>query len=301
MIKVSDLVIDHELKEFLPRGSQSERSELLANIRADGRMISPIIVWLNHGIIVDGQTRFDIWRNELASSEEFEPQIVEKHFASKDEVKAWMIRHQSGRRNWDPSQRALMAAELSFLTPADGAQHCAISVAAAAKEQDVSPRLVTQARKVVKDGAPSLKRAVMSRQVTVSDAAKVAKLPKAKQNAAVHAVANGTARTVAASIDPEQERLKQLLGKSATKPEPTAEEDGPDRSPPKTIPRITSNGNLGLFDAASQRKWRDAYGTLHRMNAEFKKNGNKTAFAKIDAALGEYFKLWTANNPGTWS
>ena len=123
---------------------------------------------------------------------------------------------------------------------------------------------------------------------------------------------NGKPRITASSIkiaagvlpklDHEAGRAAAMGGvKSLKRNEPTPEEDGPDRAKkPKTPPAKTDNGNLGLFNAADQRAWRESYGVLHRMmakaiKADFKKYG------PIDKSLEEFFKRWVAANPGKWS
>lgn len=206
-LNLSDLVLDSEFQSLLPAGSESERTELVANIRSDGRFTDPIIVWLNHGIVVDGQTRFDIWLNELERSDDISPEIIEKPFASKDEVKAWMIRRQNGRRNWSQSQRARMAAELATLRngrhSVQALQNCGASVAAAAEEMHVSPRLVQSAKNVKEKGSKPLDDAVKNGHVKVTDADHIVDLPKSEQTKAVHAVQNGKAKTVTEAAKPK--------------------------------------------------------------------------------------------------
>lgn len=225
MLKLSDLVLDPEFQSLLPPGSDAERAELHANIVADQRFTDPLIVWLNHGIVVDGQTRFDIWQNELACSDDIQPEIVEKSFESRDHVKAWMIRHQAGRRNWNASQRAMMAAELATL-PVGANQHggkegSGIPLPSAAKEMNVSVDSVKQARKVKADGSSSLNAAVTNGSVSVNDAAHIVDLPKSEQTKAVNAVKAGKAKTVtqaakpkpSTTIDPEAARVEAITGK----------------------------------------------------------------------------------------
>ena len=104
----------------------------------------------------------------------------------------------------------------------------------------------------------------------------------------------------AAGIDPEQARNAAIM-KSHGISDPTPEDDGPDRSERRaTPPAKHDNGSLGLFNATDQRAWRESYGVLHRLAAKALKADFKK-FSKVDAALGEFFKLWTANNPGKWS
>jgi len=100
--------------------------------------------------------------------------------------------------------------------------------------------------------------------------------------------------------DPESDRAAAIMSSQRVSG-PTPEEDGPDRTErAKTPPAITSNGNLGLFDAADQRAWRDAYGVIHRLMAKGLKADFKK-FKPIDNHLADYYSTWTSANPGKWS
>lgn len=223
-LNLSDLVLDSEFQSLLPAGSESERVELVANIRSDGRFIDPLIVWLNHGIVVDGQTRFDIWLNELEKSDEIYPEIIEKSFASKDEVKAWMIRHQNGRRNWSTSQRAMMAEALSTLLVGTN-QHkdrvvgIPTTLKSAAEEMNVSVDSVKKARQLKDKGSKPLQEAVTNGHVTLNDANQVINLPKSEQAKAVHAVQNGKAKTVTEAAKPKQPQQAEREPGDETNPE----------------------------------------------------------------------------------
>ena len=223
MLRLSDLSIDADLQNLLPCGSDTERSELAANVIADGRFTDPFIVWLNHGIIVDGQTRYDIWQTELARDDHFPHEIIEKHFDSTDHVKAWMIRHQAGRRNWNTSQRSIMAASLALLPVGGTHQNLngsidPFTIEEAAAELNVSPASVKRAKHIIKDGSESLKAAVTNGTVTIADAEKVTKLPKRRQDDAVAKVESGESPTVAkaAGIDPEADRKAAIMGAQKT-------------------------------------------------------------------------------------
>lgn len=239
MIRLQDLTIDPEFKKLLPPGSEKERTELVENIKADGRFTDPVIVWRNHGIVIDGQTRFDIWQNDLASSDDIQPDVVEMDFASRDAVKAWMIRHQVGRRNWTPSQLAMMAATLATLKVGtnqhvtnEGGQVCPPSISSAAAEMGVSERSVKTARTVLSNGSDPLVNAVKDGTVTASDASHVTDLPKREQTAAVRAVRNGKARTVTEAAKPSRTKPAKKDDHAPAEREPgdESEYEGPSTS-----------------------------------------------------------------------
>lgn len=319
MLKLSDLVLDPEFQSLLPPGSDAERAELHANIVADQRFTDPLIVWLNHGIVVDGQTRFDIWQNELACSDDIQPEIVEKSFESRDHVKAWMIRHQAGRRNWNASQRAMMAAELATL-PVGANQHggkegSGIPLPSAAKEMNVSVDSVKQARKVKADGSSSLNAAVTNGSVSVNDAAHIVDLPKSEQTKAVNAVKAGKAKTVtqaakpkpSTTIDPEAARVEAITGKPPKPSQFVPEEFDPEMAP-DVAAEVPTNVPKHLTDvAASCQAFAGLVTEIGRISGKVEKltqgpGGGKLAkwWTDIDRCLSQVqtylkcYRFWAA-------
>ena len=111
MIANKDIVLDPELEALLPSLSEDENTELLRSIAKDG-FTDPIIVWLNHGVLVDGHNRHRIWRDVYASDEDKAPAIVEQHFDSRDDAKEFMLRRQIGRRNLTVAMKVAIALQL---------------------------------------------------------------------------------------------------------------------------------------------------------------------------------------------
>ncbi len=93
------LRIDPELRDLLGPLSPEEREQLRANIVADGGAIDPIIVWREQWVIVDGHNRY-----EICTDTGLPYKVRDKSFASRADVIAWMIEHQSGRRNMTPER-----------------------------------------------------------------------------------------------------------------------------------------------------------------------------------------------------
>lgn len=87
------LRIDTEFESRIPPLTDDEFQQLEENILADGKIISPIIVWGD--VIIDGHNRFRI--------AEKHPHIAfttcEREFADRHEVIAWICKNQLGRRN----------------------------------------------------------------------------------------------------------------------------------------------------------------------------------------------------------
>lgn len=120
-MKNKDIIIDHELESLLPPLNEEENTELLRNIAKDG-FTDPIIVWLNNGTLVDGHNRHRIWRDVYARDEDKAPQIVEMQFASRDDVKEFMLKRQLGRRNLTDAMRVKIALQLRPMIAAKAKQ-----------------------------------------------------------------------------------------------------------------------------------------------------------------------------------
>ena len=113
--------VDDELESLLPPLSDDKNSEPLRSIAKDG-FTDPIIVWLNHDIMVDGHNRHQIWRDVYARDEDKSPQIVEKHFATRDDMTEFMLDRQLVRRNLTDAMRGTLALLLKPMIEASAKQ-----------------------------------------------------------------------------------------------------------------------------------------------------------------------------------
>lgn len=131
-----------------------------------------------------------------------------------NELRSFVLAKNMDRRHMDASQRAMVAAKLvsqKHHKKADENNDCAnlhkvgMTQESAAESLNVSRRSVATATIVVEKAAPEIVHAVETGEVTVSDAAKVAGLPKPAQKAALKKVENGEAKTLtqAAGVKPE--------------------------------------------------------------------------------------------------
>ena len=93
------LTIDPEFESKISPISQKEFHQLEENILADGRIISPIIVW--NGVIVDGHNRYRI----IEKYPHIPYTTSEMDFQDRYEVIAWICKNQLGRRNLTPEQK----------------------------------------------------------------------------------------------------------------------------------------------------------------------------------------------------
>src|SRR4051794_25535261 len=91
-----DLEIDPALSDLIPPLSQEELTALEASPREDGCR-DPLIVWKYKNTLVDGHNRYRICREHGIHYS-----VVEKEFADRDAVKAFIWAHQTQRRNLTP-------------------------------------------------------------------------------------------------------------------------------------------------------------------------------------------------------
>jgi len=208
-LEPQEIVIDPEFKGLIPPLTDDERRDLEASLKADG-CISPLVVWYEHNILLDGHNR-----HELCLQHDIECEVHEIVLDSREAAKAWIIRNQLGRRNLNESQRSLLATELEKLFTSQASQRqeasrtkpgqkvgakasanlqtpCASpsgsgsapfhAAREAARAMNVSERLVHTAKKVKESGTPALQQAVLAGQVSVSAASEVAKLPPKQQD-----------------------------------------------------------------------------------------------------------------------
>lgn len=99
--------------DILPVKPQKEVAQLRDNLIEYGYdPQNPILIWKGHDIIVDGNHRYDICREEG-----IEPSFLEEEFASIDEVKIYILKHylQCEGRVKTPTQEATALLELKEL------------------------------------------------------------------------------------------------------------------------------------------------------------------------------------------
>lgn len=99
------LHIDPEFKAQIPPLTQDERKQLEENILAEGELLAPILVW--NGTIVDGHNRYEI----LQSHPEIPCSVRDLELETRDEVLAWICKHQLGRRNLTPEQKKFLVSK----------------------------------------------------------------------------------------------------------------------------------------------------------------------------------------------
>lgn len=103
--------IDSEFRKLLPVLKDGERELLKSGITEAGRVLMPLIVWKEEGILVDGHNRYDI-ATELG----LEYDTIEQSFADRDEVKIFILSNNIGRRNLTPIQLSDSRGQLYNIT-----------------------------------------------------------------------------------------------------------------------------------------------------------------------------------------
>jgi hypothetical protein len=96
------LNIHPELQGLIPPLSDDERRQLIVNLRDEGCR-DAIVVWQEEKAILDGHNRYDICQTYEIP---FETKAVS--LPDLDAAKAWILRHQLGRRNLTPEQMSYL-------------------------------------------------------------------------------------------------------------------------------------------------------------------------------------------------
>lgn len=96
------LLVDPEFESKIPPLTEDEFRQLEENIRSEGAVLMPLIVW--NGTLVDGHNRYKIVRENPGITFT----VHEKAFDSRYDAIAWICKNQLGRRNLTPIQKKLL-------------------------------------------------------------------------------------------------------------------------------------------------------------------------------------------------
>jgi ParB family chromosome partitioning protein len=195
----------HPYSELFPLITGEELAALKENIQVRGQQ-TPILLF--EGKILDGRNRYRCCV-ELGIVPEFEQYTG-------DDALGHVLSLNLYRRQLTVAQRALIAAEFSSLKSGgdkDVASGPPLAIEEASKLMAVSPRSVSSASKVVRDGAPELLAIVKKGEVTVSAAELICKLDRDEQKALCEEGAKSIAK---AARD-----LREESKKPKPKPKPT--------------------------------------------------------------------------------
>lgn len=172
----------HEYAQLFPLISGAEYEALLEDIGTNGQR-APIV--LHEGKILDGRNRYCVCKDLL-----IKPRTEDY---TGDDALGFVLSLNLYRRQLTVAQRALIAAELSSLRGSSAItvdlekaagqelEAAKMAIEQAAKVLGISPRSVSSACKVVRNGTQKLLDAVRSGEVSVSAAEQVAKLAEGAQ------------------------------------------------------------------------------------------------------------------------
>lgn len=97
----TEIQIDPEFQSLIPPLTPEEYNQLEINIITEGCR-DALVVW--NGILVDGHNRY-----QICTKHGLEYKTTELYRDTREDVKAWIIQNQFGRRNLTPYQRAELA------------------------------------------------------------------------------------------------------------------------------------------------------------------------------------------------
>jgi ParB-like chromosome segregation protein Spo0J len=198
----------HPIGDTFPKMGDTEFAELVADIKANG-VREPIVLY--EGKILDGRHRYK-------AAQAAGVECPRKEYQGTDPIK-YVLSLNLHRRHLHESQRAMVAAKLTNLK--DGqrpSQVCepAVTRERAAEMLNVSPRSIDSARVVLDHGSVELQDKVDAREVSVSAAADVARLPKDEQR---EIVAKGSGEIKKAAKREREKRAGEKVSTKARSPQ----------------------------------------------------------------------------------
>lgn len=107
-MELSDIKINIKFENLIPKQTVEQFKQLEENILKEGRARNPLVVWKDHGILVDGHHRLRI----LKANPSIEYSVIEQAFADEDEVKEWIIKNALGTRNLTEADYTMLMATL---------------------------------------------------------------------------------------------------------------------------------------------------------------------------------------------
>ena len=99
-----EFIIDSEFQSQIPALTDEEFQQLKENILSEGEVLSPLIVWGN--ILVDGHNRYKILQQHPENP--YTTRSISCTCETREDVLAWICKHQLGRRNLTPEQKKFL-------------------------------------------------------------------------------------------------------------------------------------------------------------------------------------------------
>ena len=191
----------------MPKHTLEELAGMEAGVIEDKEheRFPPIIIWKDEKdwVVVDGNNQ-----HRLRTKHGCKIKYVKLDVESRQEALAYAYKVQFDRRNISLDSRAMAAVEYSKLLPigsTSGGTTKTENIRQAAEVAGSSERSAFRAEKVIEHGAKAVVQAVTAGDVSVSDAAAVADLPKSEQTEALKLVRDGKAKTLKAAAEMKDE------------------------------------------------------------------------------------------------
>ena len=99
-----EFIIDPEFQSQIPALTDEEFQQLEENILSEREVLSPLIVWGN--ILVDGHNRYKILQQHPEIP--YTTRSISCTCETREDVLAWICKHQLGRRNLTPEQKKFL-------------------------------------------------------------------------------------------------------------------------------------------------------------------------------------------------
>jgi hypothetical protein len=175
----------HPIADMFPLMTETEFAGLRSDIEANGQREA---IWLHDDKIIDGRNRYNACQ-DLG----IEPKFQE--WSGSGSVVAFVVSLNLNRRHLNESQRAMVAQKITNMQRGDNqfsvgedTQICgSITQNHAAQLLNVSPRSISSAERIVRDGVPELIEKVEAGEISVSAASDLSKLPKYRQKRLIKA------------------------------------------------------------------------------------------------------------------
>jgi N6-adenosine-specific RNA methylase IME4 len=222
------LIVDPEFRSLIAPLAKERLEGLEHDLLRDGCR-DALVAWRQEGgyaVVLDGHSRLEIC---LRHNLPYRIKVLD--LESGDEAKRWILENQRNRRNFSPSQRALLAAQLATL-PAhrpgrESAQACALSQSEAVEDGSTSRRTLQHAKRVLNYGSPKLLEALKRDIITASLASVITRLPLDEQDrVAEDCRERGDAQPARVAAAKAKRQAKPQSGRTGTD---TPAMDGPPR------------------------------------------------------------------------
>ena len=159
-----DFMIDPEFQSQIPALTDDEFRQLEENILSAGEVISPLIIWGK--TLVDGHNRYEILQRHPEIS--YSVRSIDCYCETREDVLAWICKHQLGRRNLTPEQKKFLIGKQYSMEKSthggkrgnqytqvatcqlDNLPHSESTLERIARESNVSPSYVARAEHFMK-------------------------------------------------------------------------------------------------------------------------------------------------------